>query len=79
MLESKYSEAVGILKSWKAQLEKFPDSKFCICMSYDNGDLMDDEDKEFSFTLRFWKERSESELITDINDFNQPVIMEYCN
>lgn len=79
LLESKYREAISILNSWKAQLKKFSDSKFCIILSFDNGYLMDDEDRIFSFMLRFWKERSESELITDINDFNQPIIIEYCN
>lgn len=79
LYESKYREAVGILKSRKAQFEQYPDSKFRIILSFDNGDLMDGEDRVYSFTLRFWKERSESDLITDINDFNQPIIMEYCN
>lgn len=79
LLESKYFEAVSILKSWKSQLEKYSDSKFCIIMSYDNGDLIDEEDREFSFTLRFWKEREGSVVIPSINDFSQPVIIDYCN
>ena len=77
-LKEKYLEAVGILKSWKKQLEKYSDSRFAIIISYDNGDLQDEE-KSYSFTMRFWKERSETEVITSINDFNQPVIIEYCN
>lgn len=80
LLESKYADAVSILKSWKSQLEKYSDSKFRIILSYDNGDLLDEENGPYySFTLRFWKKRSESELITNIDDFVQPIIMEYCN
>ena len=79
LLELKYIEAVSILKSWKAQLKKYSDSKFCIIMSYDNGDLMAEEDREYSFTLRFWKERSDSVLISSTDDFAQPVIIQYCN
>ena len=77
-LNEKYIESVGILKGWKEQLKKYSDSKFSIIMSYDNGDLQDEE-TEYSFTLRFWKERSETEVISSINDFAQPVIIEYCN
>ncbi len=36
LIEQKYVEAIGIIKSWKAQLKRFTDSKFRICLSYDN-------------------------------------------
>ena len=78
LLEQKYIEAIGIIKSWKIQLSKFTGSKFRICLSYDNGDLMDEEDRVYSFTLRFWKKRDNSELITEIDNFDQPVIIDYC-
>lgn len=39
---------------------------------------MDEEDGKYSFTLRFWKKRDNSELITEIDDFSQPVVIEYC-
>lgn len=79
-LGSEFNRAIGIVKSWKKQLEKYSDSKFYIIMSYDNGDLLDEEDREYSFTLRFWKERSGSSLITpSVNEFEQPVIIEQCN
>ena len=78
LFEQKYIEAIKIIKSWKIQLKKFTGSNFRICLSYDNGDMMDEEDREYSFTFRFWKKRDDSELITDIDNFDQPVIIDYC-
>lgn len=78
LMKPKYIEAIGIIKSWKVQCAKYSDSIFRICMSYDDGNLMDEEEREYSFTLRFWKKRDNSELITEIDNFDQPVIIEYC-
>ena len=78
LFEQKYIEVIKIIKSWEIQLKKFTGSKFRICLSYDNGDMMDEDDREYSFTFRFWKKRDDSELITEIDNYNLPVIIDYC-
>ena len=73
--EKLYEETVGIMKSWKAQLNgNFPDEHFVIFASYDDGSLMVPEcDRVGSFTLRFWKIREGQG--PDVNtEYSQPVI-----
>ena len=76
--------AIGIVCSWKRELEaKYPDVPFCILASYDNGDLMiDDEESPCrSVTLRFWADRGDNTVL-DLDDFEnwaQPALIERCN
>lgn len=74
-----YLKTVGIIKSWRAQLEQnYPNERFVILASFDDGsELAEGSDFSLSFTLRFWKIREgfgSDESLTS----SQPIIMEIC-
>lgn len=74
-----YLKAVGIIKSWRAQLKRnYPRERFVILASYDDGsELTEASDFSISFTIRFWKIREgfgPDEHLTS----SQPTIMEIC-
>ena len=78
-------KAVGILLHWKNVLEyRYPETRFYVFASYDNGDMLILDDGELptcSVTLRFWADRG-TETVIDLNffdDWEQPAIVEYCN
>lgn len=72
--------AIGIIKSWKRQMEKnYADVPFDIFLSVDNGD----EDVFPSITLRFWAIREQEHFIIpstlELEKFLQPILMEQVN
>ncbi|MEN6594498.1 MAG: hypothetical protein ABFC31_06075 [Clostridiaceae bacterium] len=74
-----YLKTVGVIKSWRAQLEQnYPHERFVILASFDDGsELAEGSDFSLSFTLRFWKIREgfgPDENLTS----SQPIIMEIC-
>ncbi len=70
-----FEKAIAIMKGWKDLLIKgFPEDRFVIFASYDNGECMDEEDLAVpSFTLRLWKKR-DGQGLDENADFDQPVI-----
>ena len=75
-----YLRTIGIMKSWRAQLERnYPNEQFIILASFDDGsELTDASDFSFSFTLRFWKVREGYGPDASMTS-SQPIIMEICN
>ena len=71
-----FKKAIGIMKGWRDQLvEDYPDDRFVVFASFDDGNAMDDEsENNMSFTLRFWKKR-EGQGLDESTEFDQPVIM----
>lgn len=71
-----FKKAIGIMKGWINQLiEDFPNDRFVVFASFDDGNAMDDEsENNMSFTLRFWKKR-EGQGLDEGTEFDQPVIM----
>ena len=69
-----YIKTIGIMKRWKAQLtEKFPEERFVIFASYDDGsEIVTECDERRSFTLRFWKIR-ENQGPDENSEYSQPV------
>ena len=74
-----FVETIGIMKAWQTQMqEQFPDDRFMILASFDNGQQLVECncDRSQSFTLRFWKIRNNQGLDEkiDIDSYEQPVI-----
>lgn len=71
-----FRKTVGIMKDWKIQLvEKYPEDRFVIFASFDDGSAMVEEcERDLSFTLRFWKKR-EGQGLDENTKYDQPVIM----
>lgn len=74
-VDALFKETIGIMKSWHNQLQdRFPDEKFVILASFDDGSFMIEECEPMpSFTLRFWKVREGQGLEEDC-DYEQPII-----
>ena len=78
-------KAMGIAAFWKQELEtRYPETPFYIIASYDNGDMMIQEEDELptrSITLRFWAHRGQNTVINldCFEDWEQPAMIAYCN
>ena len=78
-------KAVGILLYWKNVLEhQYPETRFYIFASYDNGDMLildEDELPTRSVTLRFWADRVTDTVnnLDSFDDWDEPSIVAYCN
>ena len=70
-----FEKTIGIMKGWIDQLvESYPDDSFVVLASFDDGNALVEEcEKNMSFTLRFWKKREGSGLDENM-EYNQPVI-----
>ena len=70
-----FKKAIGIIKGWIDQLvENYPDDRFVVFASFDDGNALVEEcERNMSFTLRFWKKREGSGLDENM-EYNQPVI-----
>ena len=70
-----FKKAIGIMKGWRDQLvDDYPDDRFVVFASFDDGSSMVEEcEREMSFTLRFWKKR-DGQGLDDNTKYNQPVI-----
>ena len=68
-------KAIGIIKGWIDQLvENYPDDRFVVFASFDDGSSMVEEcEREMSFTLRFWKKR-DGQGHDENMECNQPII-----
>ena len=75
-----YLRTIGILKSWRVQLERdFQHERFILLASFDDGsELTEKSDFSLSFTLRFWKVR-EGKGPDENMTSSQPTVMEICN
>ena len=79
------TKAVGILLYWESVLEyHYPETRFYIFASYDNGDMMVLDEGELStrsVTLRLWADRGTDTVIDldSFDDWEQPAIVGYCN
>lgn len=73
--ERLFRKTAGIIKSWIIQLTTaFPDCHFAILASFDDGSaLVEESDRDLSFTLRFWKQREGLGPDPDMEQ-DQPVI-----
>ena len=69
-------KAIGIMKGWRDQfVENYPDDSFVVLASFDDGSAMVEEcERNMSFTLRFWKKR-EGQGPDENVEYNQPVIL----
>ena len=70
-----FEKTIGIMKGWINQLvESYPDDSFVVFASFDDGNALVEEcERNMSFTLRFWKKREGSGLDENM-EYNQPVI-----
>ena len=70
-----FEKTIGIMKGWIDQLvESYPDDSFVVFASFDDGNALVEEcERNMSFTLRFWKKREGSGLDENM-EYNQPVI-----
>ncbi len=71
-----FRKAVGIMKSWQAQLTKdFPNERFVIFTYYNNDvEYSEDSDLGIAFTMRFWKIREGQGFINENTDSEQPLL-----
>ena len=70
-----FKHSIGIIKDWIKQIqENYPDDRFAIIASFDDGSALIEEcEVQQSFTLRLWKIRDGQG--PDIKaDYDQPVI-----
>ena len=74
-----------MLLYWKKVLEyQYPETRFYVFASYDNGDMLILDEGELptrSVTLRFWADRGTDTVINldFFDDWEQPAIVGYCN
>lgn len=70
-----FKKAIGIIKGWIDQLVgNYPDDRFVVFASFDDGSSMVEEsEREMSFTLRFWKKR-DGQGHDENMECNQPII-----
>ena len=70
-----FQKAIGIIKGWIDQLvENYPDDRFVVFASFADGSSMVEEcEREMSFTLRFWKKR-DGQGHDENMECNQPII-----
>ena len=70
-----FKKAIGIIKGWIDQLvENYPNDRFVVFASFDDGSSMVEEcEREMSFTLRFWKKR-DGQGHDENMECNQPII-----
>ena len=69
-----FRETVGIMKSWQAQLQDYyPNDRFVILASFDDGNHMKEDEAYQTFTLRFWKTRAGQGPEED-TEYNEPVL-----
>ncbi|QTE74764.1 hypothetical protein JS518_02425 [Clostridiales bacterium FE2010] len=67
-------ETVGIMKSWQAQLQDYyPNDRFVILASFDDGSQMEENEAYQTFTLRFWKTRAGHGPEED-TEYDEPVL-----
>ena len=78
-------KAIGMLLYWKKVLEnQYPETRFYVFASYDNGDMLILDEGELptrSVTLRFWADRGTDTVLNldSFDDWEQPAIVGYCN
>ena len=69
-----FRETVGIMKSWQEQLQDYyPNDRFVILASFDDGNHMKEDEAYQTFTLRFWKTRA-GQGPEDDTEYNEPVL-----
>ena len=69
-----FRETVGIMKSWQAQLQDYyPNDRFVILASFDDGSQMEENEAYQTFTLRFWKTRAGHGTEED-TEYDEPVL-----
>ena len=66
-----FEKTIGIMKGWIDQLvESYPDDSFVVFASFDDGNALVEEcERNMSFTLRFWKKREGSGLDENMEYF----------
>jgi hypothetical protein len=58
---------------FKRAIKDYPEDRFTIFASFDDGSCMEENDRIPSFTLRFWKKR-DGQGPDENTDYDQPVI-----